>query len=387
MPLDGEWFGHFSCPQQQVDARIFDIVANVESQVLANWLLEQHRDAIADGSEGLVEMIEDLSARPADFRVAWDIAFGQARRAREIGRPSAREAAIRIALRLTETGRPGAWRADVSQLAGLRVGKQLLPSGTWLDVQDSGRERRVVIDRGGDAATALRDDDGEWHAERCETLPGFGLPRAACLLPGHALPGGAEGTGFVGVRPAAAIGDDAADGFTAGVRVVAEGAPEWLPWIGRVLRGIIVCPPERGFRAVSGSSDHAPGIIHACYPLGRMDIAESLIHESAHQYFYLIERLGPVDDGSDQQRYWSPPIRRERPLSRILMAYHALANIRLFYAACERSNVEDEGYIASNLPSIDDALASLAEPLGGNPALTPLGRALYEPAQARLDAL
>ena len=70
-----------------------------------------------------------------------------------------------------------------------------------------------------------------------------------------------------------------------------------------------------------------------------MDIAEVLVHECAHQYFYLLAYVGPYDDGSDERLYWSPPLRRNRPLSRILMAYHALANVRLFYAAVRASGM------------------------------------------------
>jgi HEXXH motif-containing protein len=100
--------------------------------------------------------------------------------------------------------------------------------------------------------------------------------------------------------------------------------------------------------------------------------------------------VGPVDDASDTTLYWSPPIRRHRPLSRILMAYHALANVMLLYDGVRRqpqADVEDSFYVRANLPDLRAAVQALDEPLRDNPALTALGRGLYQPLADRLDTL
>jgi HEXXH motif-containing protein len=76
-----------------------------------------------------------------------------------------------------------------------------------------------------------------------------------------------------------------------------------------------------------------------------------------------------------------------RPLTRILTAYHALANVRLFYQACREAGVDDGGYLAVNEAVMDDAVAQLDTPLRRNPALTPLGRAMYAPLAERIAAL
>jgi HEXXH motif-containing protein len=117
-----------------------------------------------------------------------------------------------------------------------------------------------------------------------------------------------------------------------------------------------------------------------------MDIAEILVHESSHQYFYLLERLGPVDDGADARRYWSPATGSERPLRRILIAYHAFSNVWLFYQACRASNVGSD-YLATNEPKIRRMITELDAPLRDNPALTALGRALHEPLAERIEAI
>lgn len=63
------------------------------------------------------------------------------------------------------------------------------------------------------------------------------------------------------------------------------------------------------------------------YPHAAIDIAGTLVPESSHQYFYLLEKIGAIDDGSDQQLYYSPATRVDRPISRLPMAFHAFVNV------------------------------------------------------------
>ena len=80
-------------------------------------------------------------------------------------------------------------------------------------------------------------------------------------------------------------------------------------------------------------------------------------------------------------------MRKERPLSRILVAYHALANVRLFYESVRAARIDDGGYVDLYERKLSDTIAQLDAPLRDNPALTRLGRALYEPLARRIAAL
>jgi HEXXH motif-containing protein len=171
------------------------------------------------------------------------------------------------------------------------------------------------------------------------------------------------------------------------MRGVADNSPAYLRWVERVLNGILVCHLEESARVVSGSEEDVPGLIHASFPCGRMDTAEVLVHECAHQYFYMLQRVGPVDDGEDRELYWSAVARRRRPLSRILMAYHAIANVRLFYEEIRARGGADVAYVDTHQAQVDETVASLDEPLRDNPTLTHLGRGLYEPLAVRIAAL
>ncbi|MCA9666296.1 MAG: hypothetical protein KC503_11935, partial [Myxococcales bacterium] len=83
---------------------------------------------------------------------------------------------------------------------------------------------------------------------------------------------------------------------------------------------------------------------------------------------------GPVDDGSDRRLYPSPIKKAERPIDKILLAYHAVANMVLFYRQCAENGhaVERCHAQAQQLAAWRDALRA---PLEGNAALTDVGRA------------
>ena len=152
----------------------------------------------------------------------------------------------------------------------------------------------------------------------------------------------------------------------------------------------VVCPQRAQYRLISGSWEDVPGFVHMSSPHGGIDIAEVLVHECAHQYFYMLQRLGPMDDASDATLYWSPPIRKNRPLSRVLMAYHALANVQLLYRAVRDNPANGEAvvrYVTVNEPDLQAAIRTLDEPLRHNPALTGFGRGLYEPLAAHMATL
>ena len=109
-----------------------------------------------------------------------------------------------------------------------------------------------------------------------------------------------------------------------------------------------------------------------------------LVHECSHQYYHLLTRLGPVDDGSDTTLAYSPVKNTGRPISMILLAYHAFANVELFYRHCQAAGLEDEGYCANNQEGLKPQLEQLEQALSATDALTELGQALWEPLAERI---
>src|SRR4030095_1007542 len=98
----------------------------------------------------------------------------------------------------------------------------------------------------------------------------------------------------------------------------------------------------------SFSDQDRPGTIGASLPASALSIGETLVHEASHQMANIRKRLGPLDDGSDDRGYFSPVKQTERPVDAILIAYHAFANVVLFYRACLASGVEDVAHCCRN---------------------------------------
>jgi HEXXH motif-containing protein len=372
-----------------MDDRVLAAVVATHSQALAGSLITTYREQIQSCSVGVVDLIADWCRVPASYDSAWDPAFSRAQLALTTAALDPREVAVRLALRLTETGCPGAWSARIAPTT-LRLGGLLLPGVERVQVEGQGWPPAVTVcgENGASVQCVRREPTGQWAAEGVEPLPSVGVTGSTFLLGASApLAGDGGQQGFEGVQAVDSIDPAMIQRFREAFGLLAAGGPDYLRWVERILRGILVCHREESFRVISGSGGAMPGVIHASYPAGAMDLAEVLVHECAHQYFYMLERVGPVDDGSDPTLYWSPPIRKERPLSRILMAYHALANVRLFYEAVRAERVDDGGYVDRNEAVIMESVARLDEPLRGNPALTRLGRALYEPLARRVATL
>ena len=112
-------------------------------------------------------------------------------------------------------------------------------------------------------------------------------------------------------------------------------------------------------------------------------IAEILVHEASHQYYFLSARYGSLLNGPDRP-YFSPIKETKRPLSMILLAYHAFANVMLFYRLCRRNGLGDNDYCRANEAQLAPQLAVLQDTLSRSKALSPLGQALWKPVAARL---
>ena len=113
-------------------------------------------------------------------------------------------------------------------------------------------------------------------------------------------------------------------------------------------------------------------------------LCELLVHEATHQYFHILTKLGPVDDGSDTALYYSPARQQERPLDFILLAYHAVGNMLLFHRQGLRANRASAAYRDQRIALFEDWAARLVAPLRGNGALTAVGHALWTPLDERI---
>jgi HEXXH motif-containing protein len=134
--------------------------------------------------------------------------------------------------------------------------------------------------------------------------------------------------------------------------------------------------PQQGF--TSGSDCFNPGVVAVSFPIDVVSLAESLVHETAHQYYFLMNCAAVLTDPGHEQLYSSPLRHTARPLDRILLAYHAVANIICLYQLLVSRDAPYQPDRSSMDRAVQD-FETLADHLVDNPWLTDAGRALLEP--------
>lgn len=369
----------FSCPQVGLDEAFLEYVAVAFARELTQRYVATHDDAISSAA-GLGDVVSG-SVADMTFREAWNPIFGEMYESLAgRGDLSHAEIACRLGLWLHECGRPGSWRIDAPLVGGRRFDRWILPAARSMSVESDGDTAVVSLDDDGVCArfSFVRRDDG-WLSEDAEALPRVAMSKhRLTFLTRNAL----ESPEFGYLRDDLlerssweALPSRYAEAFG----FIREHAPIYLDWIDRLLRYVI---PLRGGdgQIVSGSSQNAPAIAHMSNGSCIAALAEMLVHETTHLYFHLLTRVRPVHDGSDPKEYYSPIKRRGRPIHFILVAYHAFANVLLFYRLCLESGYADpDGYVARNERELVPQLRQLDDALNTTKALTPIGRAMWEP--------
>lgn len=376
-----------SCPQEPLDEEALELLAVARSRELTDLFLERHGEEL---DPGLASVLGGWSGSEATMEDAWDPAFGpleQAIPTADAG--AARLAAARLALRLQAGGRPGAWSAELDPSLRLRWGPWLLPEARRLSVDSDGELATLEVETPTSRSTlALARRDGEWSADAtapadpCPVVTASGtaltiLTRSASSTPELAFLADQLVDDGYGAASRDAVG--------ASVELLEAHAPGYLAWVGRVLRDIV--PIRTAAGAInSGSNRTLPASCHVSVDVHAAALAEMLVHEATHNYFYLAMALGPVEDGTDTTLYYSPVKRRGRPIQFILLAYHAFANVLLLMRELREAGYPDpKGYVDGNEEDLIPQLDQLREGLTASNGLTPLGEALWRPLAERLD--
>ena len=125
--------------------------------------------------------------------------------------------------------------------------------------------------------------------------------------------------------------------------LVAQYAAEYHGWINAVIDEVVVLDSSLGDR--SGSDSAVVGIVCLSLPSNLDFVVEGLVHEAAHQHYYLAEKEHGLFVGLTPDAVgYSPILKKRRPIEKILLAYHAVANTVLLL---NRANRNGGGYLGS----------------------------------------
>lgn len=171
------------------------------------------------------------------------------------------------------------------------------------------------------------------------------------------------------------------DQFAKAAQFLHDKIPDYYAWVSQVL--VQVTPVRRPApnTITSNSSSLRWGAVDVAHPASLTETIEMLVHECSHQYFHLLSWVGGTTTAGAGEHY-SPLKKCSRPLSRILIGYHAFANVALAYRELEALGMADD--IVERRRTVDQYLGELAGPLEETSALSDLGAAIYAPLAERL---
>ncbi len=138
-------------------------------------------------------------------------------------------------------------------------------------------------------------------------------------------------------------------------------------WVTTLTREIsLVGPKGRGVTS-SRSVSARPGNVLATAPAGPVLLAEALVHESAHQYFGLGARLGPFERADRKDELFFSAINgMRRPIGRLILALHAIANMYAFLDRVSESKSAHAKQALGRLRDLGPVGSSLAKTIAAN---------------------
>ncbi|MFC5994081.1 HEXXH motif-containing putative peptide modification protein [Pseudonocardia hispaniensis] len=391
--MDDDVFRGFACPQVGLNPALTELLVVDHTRLVVKEFLERNRAELAARAPGTDAVLESWGAADGGFDVAWHPAFGDAHAAVLGGAVDPVRCACALALRLAEAGHTGRWRADLAEPARLRFGGRLLPATRTIRV--TAEPDAVTIDTDGAGTVDLRRREAGWHTDQVPALPVLrrGPLRVTLSTPLVLSPAAADrllhaDAYTFGVEDSAAGGADWTATCRAAIDLIADAAPVYLPWVATVLRELIALRARPG-TFNSGSERFSPGVVCVSDQPYVWPLAEMLVHEATHQYLNILTRLGGLDDGSDEGRYFSPFRNKDRPIFFIVVAYHAFGNVLLFYRTAR-----ENGFLPSGMPAAEDfadrertlrrQLGEIEPVLRRATSLTAFGRALWEPVSDQI---
>ena len=340
--------------------------------------LHKRREAIAAGSTGLVPMLDNFRETRATHEVATlapirTLALSMANEAEDTV-----YAAALLGAHLTAHGRPGDWSARFQKPHRVRFGRLLTPELIALSVEggavsyetDSGERRTIAMDKNAEGVLEIAAADlGDGRAILVPDLS------AIDTLSIHEKEGHSQSELSTRVSE-----------IEQAIRLTRGLAPEYIAWYGDAVQAVVGLPVLIEGTVTSRTNPGQNGIVYISSPCWGIRMAESLIHEASHQYYYAGLQELNWTNLEDEKLYYSPYKRMDRPIERILLTFHAFGNVVLFYrqVLATTTNQRLREWTELNLKRHEEDLMPFVGHLEKSPGLTREGRRLFETLAGRV---
>lgn len=376
----------FACPfsgNEVLYNRLLDLIQHSHIGTIIDTFVEMFSFELRSASSGLLETLSRCKEQEPRFDELWSSAvtgIGACVRGEEANPV---RAAVELAFDLSRGGIPSSWSVKFEKPTPLRLGRRMLPEvvEVWARSGPCQIDLRILTQSG--ARLEFTDDvvsnSAPWalpavQSGRCLVLSRNNLP-IGCELPEHIV------TLVADANEAEVFLSQLADSFDLLMNIsVAHHR-----WVDRLIRQVIAVRAEPTVM-YSGSNTAWPGIIYLSGAKPWV-MAENLVHEASHQHFHIATRVAPVTAAEHKELYYSPFVKRPRPLEAIAFAFHAFGNARLFLEACSSHPVIDPSWLSARKLELDKKLVVTWKHLDSNPALSPAGYALVSPVSIALTQI
>lgn len=375
----------FACPHEPFDDRFLAALQVDYSRRLVNTLLRRF-GAMLDQSGDILPFLRGWGNGEVTFATVWDPSFGLVRELLAVPEPPPADvlsAFAALALRFCEQGTEGGFELRLAAPRTLRFGHLMLPRADWIRVDMAGGKARIRLGDGpGRRTIELECGDDGWTGDGVDPLVRLRTPVGpVTLLPPLLADPGCFGDLSLAQYPR--IVPEVQRKFEALYELVATRTPHYLPWFARGIKFIVPYDAPNG-EAQGGSYRFRPAMVSLSHEAPVLQLADYLAHEATHEYFYMLQPVKRIDDGSDQTLYLNPIINAQRHIGYMALAFHAFANDVLFCRDYLATGPDLSNYCVYREQTLVEALAPFRRLLTDTRALTDVGRGLVDPLLERL---
>lgn len=368
-------YSGFAGPLWHLDRSYLDAIVSTYYREYIRLFLIQYRTKLECSSWGLAELIEQSAVNLTAFGTAWHYSCAEVREAvlNRVSDDDALDVAVSCAIHFLVSGVVGEFRASSARGFRAMWGSSPIEStATIIHIWRSGDKAGITADNIATILPLAPACGATGHISvptiRSQNINLTLLTTAAARIVGCSQPPQLSPEDF----------SLAKKNFLAAALVLERHAPMFAHWVGRVMAFVSPIEAPPGLMR-SGSSRQWPAVAEISFRCDAVAIAEMLVHEATHHYFNILLMIDPVTDGSDQRLYYSPIRKYERPIEMILLAYHAFANVLLYYRECQRTGLRDGGYCKRNEQEVLRDLRELERALETTQSLTEAGERLWRP--------
>lgn len=339
--------------------------------------LMRHCASVGSIPAALLDALDSGCETVESFADAWHPSFGAIRVQRDAGRVCGD--AVEVALRLHELGAPADWSVVLREPRDLWFSGTILRAVASVSCQAAdGRLRLSWATSDGSTSRLEAERIGaQWIGQ--DTRP---WPSAHSLQIGEWPVREAADAEDLTSGPGASL----ASAARSGLALIHGASSDYEQWVGRLVRHLLPLRRTEG-QVHSWSSRAYPGMVAISLFDSPSDMAETLVHEASHQYYHLVSVFGPIVNGRDTELHWSPVKRTRRPLDRVLLAYHAFANVALFFHEAHAAGLLNEATYKRDERELSQWFAAMTPILERTDGLTEIGDALWRPLSDRLRPL